>query len=94
MPRYEGVRQGAVCRHRGHECRHRRLVEINEKCRTRGSHIQKGDEVGLFQFGGSGIIVAFEKGRIEFDEGLLEVSQRQVMMDVEVGMSLGTARKP
>ncbi|KAL2421531.1 Phosphatidylserine decarboxylase proenzyme 3 [Exophiala dermatitidis] len=66
-------------------------VDINEKCRTVGSKIEKGDEVGLFQFGGSSIIVAFEKGRIEFDKDLLELSRQKIMVDVEVGMSLGTA---
>ncbi|KAK5042857.1 hypothetical protein LTR84_012441 [Exophiala bonariae] len=64
-------------------------VDINEKYQTVGYQIQKGEEVGLFQFGGSSIIVAFEKGRIEFDDDLLAVSRKQVMMDVEVGMSLG-----
>jgi len=68
-------------------------VEINEKCQTAGYQIQKGEEVGLFQFGGSSIIVAFEKGRIDFDDDLLDVSRRQVMMDVEVGMSIGKALK-
>ncbi|ETI29239.1 phosphatidylserine decarboxylase [Cladophialophora carrionii CBS 160.54] len=46
-------------------------VEINPKCRTKGSHLRKGEEVGLFQFGGSSIIVAFEEGKIRFDEDLL-----------------------
>ncbi|EHY59974.1 hypothetical protein HRR83_006337 [Exophiala dermatitidis] len=71
-------------------------VDIHEKCRTVGSKIEKGDEVGLFQFGGSSIIVAFEKGRIEFDKDLLELSRQKIMVDVEVGMSLGaaTARQP
>ncbi|EXJ92976.1 phosphatidylserine decarboxylase [Capronia epimyces CBS 606.96] len=67
-------------------------VDINRKCQTPGSQVDKGDEVGLFQFGGSSIIVAFEAGRIEFDADLLEVSRRPIMMDVEVGMSLGEAR--
>jgi phosphatidylserine decarboxylase len=66
-------------------------VEINEKCQMASCQIEKGDEVGLFQFGGSSIIVAFEKDRIDFDEDLLDVSRRQVMMDVEVGMSMGKA---
>ncbi|PQE10553.1 phosphatidylserine decarboxylase protein [Rutstroemia sp. NJR-2017a BVV2] len=66
-------------------------VEINEKFRKPGSKIVKGEEVGLFQFGGSSIIVAFEKDRIKFDEDLLTMSRRKVMVDVEVGMSLGTA---
>ncbi|KAK5441457.1 hypothetical protein LTS15_011223 [Exophiala xenobiotica] len=69
-------------------------VEINEKCQKEGSRVEKGEEVGLFQFGGSSIIVAFENGRIQFDADLLEVSRQQIMMDVEVGMSLGKATKP
>lgn len=54
-----------------------------------GCRVNKGDEIGLFQFGGSSIIVAFEKGRIEFDEDLMEMSRQNIMTDVEVGMSLG-----
>jgi phosphatidylserine decarboxylase len=68
-------------------------VEINEHCQKKGIKVNKGDEVGLFQFGGSSIIVAFEKDRIQFDEDLLSVSRQLVMMDVEVGMSLGEATK-
>lgn len=59
-----------------------------------GAHINKGDELGRFQFGGSSIIVGFEPGRMTFDEDLLSVTRRQIMMDVEVGMSLGTATNP
>jgi phosphatidylserine decarboxylase len=64
---------------------------ISEKFRTEGSMIMKGDEIGLFQFGGSSIIVAFQEGRINFDEDLLSISRQKVMVDVEVGMSLGKA---
>jgi len=66
-------------------------VKINESLRKAGTDIKKGDEIGLFQFGGSSIIVAFEKDRIKFDEDLLSVSRKRIMVDVEVGMSLGTA---
>lgn len=59
--------------------------------RKEGADVKKGDEIGLFKFGGSCIIVAFEKGRIRVDEDLLSVSQQRIMVDVEVGMSLGTA---
>lgn len=52
--------------------------------------IKKGEEIGLFQFGRSSIIVAFERDRIRFDEDLLAVSM-QIMVSVELGMSLGTA---
>ncbi|KAL4982607.1 phosphatidylserine decarboxylase-domain-containing protein [Aspergillus falconensis] len=66
-------------------------VEIHEKWQKPGSEIKKGDELGIFQFGGSSIIVAFQKGRIQFDEDLVEPSKRAVAVDVEVGMSLGRA---
>jgi len=45
----------------------------------------------MFQFGGSSIIVAFQKGRIRFDDDLLEFSRKRVQVAVEVGMSLGKA---
>jgi len=66
-------------------------VEINEPLRKEGTDVKKGDEIGLFQFGGSSIIVAFGKDRIKFDQDLLSVSQRRIIVDVEVGMSLGIA---
>lgn len=66
-------------------------VEIHEEIKEEGHIVQKGDELGLFQFGGSSIIVAFEQGRIDFDEDLDRFSNQEVMVDVEVGMSLGKA---
>ena len=56
-----------------------------------GQPVKKGDELGLFQFGGSSIVVAFENGRIQFDKDLELLSAQEVMVDVEVGMSLGKA---
>ena len=55
--------------------------------------MKKGDEIGLFQFGGSSIIVAFEKGRIQLDEDLEKLSHQRIMVDVEVGMSMGRSIK-
>ncbi|KAI9370611.1 phosphatidylserine decarboxylase-domain-containing protein [Aspergillus egyptiacus] len=66
-------------------------VEINEKWQKPGAKIKKGDELGIFQFGGSSIIVAFQKGRIEFDRDLIEPSKKAIAVDVEVGTSLGRA---
>jgi phosphatidylserine decarboxylase len=66
-------------------------VEIHEHIRKGNVRVEKGEEIGLFQFGGSSIVVAFEQGRIQFDEDLLSVSRRQVMMAVDVGMSMGRA---
>ncbi|KAI0058418.1 hypothetical protein BV25DRAFT_1891260 [Artomyces pyxidatus] len=53
--------------------------------------LKKGDEIGWFQFGGSSIVVAFEKERITFDEDLLDVSYRGIEMDVQMGQSMGRA---
>ncbi|KAF2104486.1 putative phosphatidylserine decarboxylase [Rhizodiscina lignyota] len=68
-------------------------VRIHEQWQQPGSRISKGDELGVFQFGGSSIIVAFQTGRIEFDEDLLNCSSQRIQVSVEVGMSLGKATK-
>ncbi|KAF1739618.1 Phosphatidylserine decarboxylase proenzyme 3 [Beauveria bassiana] len=61
-------------------------VRIHEKWQKKGT-----DELGLFQFGGSSIIVAFQKGRMQIDEDLLKLSQARIQDSVEMGMSLGYA---
>ena len=58
---------------------------------TRGQYFEKGEELGLFKFGGSTITVVFEKDRIQFDWDLERWSRDQIMADVEVGMSMGSA---
>ncbi|KAK6343823.1 hypothetical protein TWF696_007482 [Orbilia brochopaga] len=64
-------------------------VNFRDEARLVGSRIRKGDEIGRFEFGGSSILVVFQKGRIHFDEDLLKWSQQMIMTDVEVGMGLG-----
>ncbi|RAL14151.1 putative phosphatidylserine decarboxylase [Aspergillus homomorphus CBS 101889] len=66
-------------------------VQIHERFQQPGAKIAKGEELGYFQFGGSSIIVAFQRGRIVFDEDLLRASKNAIATDVEVGMSLGRA---
>lgn len=68
-------------------------VQFRETWKEKGSRIQKGEEIGVFQYGGSSIIVGFQNGRIQFDDDLLELSQAQIQVSVEVGMSLGHAVK-
>jgi phosphatidylserine decarboxylase len=68
------------------------MARIHEAYQKAGSRIEKGDELGYFQFGGSSIIVAFREGRIEFDKDLVDLSRQQIQISVEVGMSLGRAR--
>lgn len=64
---------------------------VHEHMRRVGHHVKKGDEIGIFQFGGSSILVAFESGSIIYDEDLEKLSHQKIMVDVEVGMSLGQA---
>lgn len=43
----------------------------------------------MFQFGGSSIVVVFQRGMMQFDQDLLDSSKQQIQVSVDVGMSLG-----
>lgn len=66
-------------------------IKFNDSFKKQGTRIEKGDEIGIFEFGGSSIIMVFESGRIKWDDDLISWSQRKIMVDVEVGMRIGTA---
>ena len=51
--------------------------------------MQKGDEKGYFSFGGSCVILLFEKGRIVFDADLVENSMRSLETRCLFGTSIG-----
>lgn len=53
---------------------------------------QKGDEKGYFSFGGSALAIFFEKGRIQFDSDLVELSKQSLEIRCLIGESLGIAR--
>ena len=55
--------------------------------------VQKGDELGYFQFGGSTLLVLFQKDRIRFDDDLVFNSAKQQETLVKMGMSLGRATR-
>ncbi|RPD72321.1 hypothetical protein L226DRAFT_537138 [Lentinus tigrinus ALCF2SS1-7] len=60
-----------------------------------GQQVKRGDEFGYFAFGGSTIVVLFEKGAVEWDEDLLVNSRACLETLVRVGMGLGRGkRKP
>ncbi|KAF8621400.1 hypothetical protein AX15_007812 [Amanita polypyramis BW_CC] len=54
-----------------------------------GDCLTKGDEVGKFMYGGSSILIAFERGRVEWDEDIREASLRGLMVDVRVKERVG-----
>lgn len=68
-------------------------VKFNEDFKTPGRKVTKGEELGMFEFGGSSVVVCFERDRVAFDEDLLRASERLQEVDVEMGMSLGRAVK-
>ncbi|WP_414662719.1 archaetidylserine decarboxylase [Horticoccus sp. 23ND18S-11] len=55
-----------------------------------GRPVQKGEEKGLFAFGGSCVITIFAAGRIRFDADLVEQSRNHVETYARMGDRLGT----
>ena len=58
-----------------------------------GRNVEKGEEKGLFAFGGSCVISLFARDRIRFDADLLEQSARHVETYARMGERLGVARR-
>jgi phosphatidylserine decarboxylase len=56
-----------------------------------GRAIAKGDEKGLFAFGGSCVITVFQRGRIRFDADLVEASAGHMELYAKMGERLGEA---
>jgi phosphatidylserine decarboxylase len=75
------------------------MVEIGATCVGRirqtfipGRTVAKGEEKGLFAFGGSCVITLFGRGRIEFDPDLVAQSAQQRETYAKMGERLGEAR--
>ena len=56
-----------------------------------GRAVAKGDEKGLFAFGGSCVVTIFQPGRIRFDADLVQHSADGLEVYAKMGESLGTA---
>ncbi len=56
---------------------------------TPGTPVQKGDEKGYFEFGGSSTITLFEPGKITLSDDLLENSAKQIELYARMGSALG-----
>lgn len=54
-----------------------------------GQEVKRGDEVGYFKFGGSTVLVLFEKDLFTFDHDLVDNSSLCVETLVRVGQSIG-----
>lgn len=72
------------------------MVEIGATCvgsihqtYSPGLPVKKGEEKGFFSFGGSCVVLLFEKGRMVFDQDLIDNSARQLETKCRFGTSLG-----
>ncbi|KAF7971904.1 hypothetical protein HWV62_19467 [Athelia sp. TMB] len=58
-----------------------------------GDAVARGQEFGYFAFGGSTIVLLFEKGSVEWDEDLLINGRASLETLVRVGMGIGRSRR-
>lgn len=56
-----------------------------------GDELRRGDELGYFAFGGSTVVVLFEKDRVEWDEDLRINGKASLETLVRFGMGIGNA---
>ncbi len=57
-----------------------------------GSGAVKGEEAGYFKFGGSSIILLFQKGKIQIDADLLRNTHNHMETQVRMGEHVGTTK--
>jgi phosphatidylserine decarboxylase len=57
-----------------------------------GKFQPKGAEKGYFSFGGSALLIFFKKGRIRFDQDLLDASSSGLEIKCLIGESMGSLR--
>jgi len=53
------------------------------------SHINKGDEKGYFAYGGSTVVLIFEKGKVTIDADLIENTKNHLETEVKMGENIG-----
>ncbi len=56
-----------------------------------GDEVKRGDELGWFAFGGSTVVLLFERGALRWDEDLLQNSRASIETLVKMGMHVGTS---
>lgn len=59
-----------------------------------GRPVAKGDEKGMFAFGGSCVVTIFQRGRIRFDDDVVTHSTRHIETYAKMGDRLGEALAP
>ncbi|KAG5717543.1 C2 domain-containing protein C31G5.15, partial [Termitomyces sp. T112] len=59
-----------------------------------GEHVRRGQEFGYFAFGGSTIVMLFERDRVVWDEDLLINGRASLETLVRFGTGIGMGRRP
>ncbi|KZT23286.1 hypothetical protein NEOLEDRAFT_1180161 [Neolentinus lepideus HHB14362 ss-1] len=59
-----------------------------------GEQVKRGQELGYFAFGGSTVVILFERGVVEWDEDLLINGRACLETLVRVGMGIGRCKRP
>jgi phosphatidylserine decarboxylase len=54
-----------------------------------GKYVEKGEEMGYFKFGGSTIVLLFERGKLTVDTDLIENTVKGIETEVKVGERIG-----
>lgn len=57
-----------------------------------GARVAKGEEKGLFELGGSTVVLLFRPGAIDFDRDLVLMTAREIECCVRMGEPVGTGR--
>ena len=59
----------------------------------KSGRIEQGDEKGFFKFGGSTVILIFEKNKVTFDTDLIENTQAGIETKINIGEQIGFLKK-
>lgn len=54
-----------------------------------GNEVKKGEEKGYFKFGGSSVLLLFEKGKVRIDDDLLRNTANDLETEVKIGERIG-----
>ena len=55
--------------------------------------VERGGEKGMFLYGGSTVVLIFEKGKVSIDDAIFSATQNGLELSVRMGEKIGSAQK-
>lgn len=55
--------------------------------------VERGGEKGMFLYGGSTVVLIFEKGKVSIDDAIFSATQKGLELSVRMGEKIGSAQK-